>query len=226
MLVVIEGLDGSGKTTLIQKLQESLKDSELTIRALESVNTSTVLGKRIREILANPASDLQDVKYLFLIENMMVLNRMKEESKDCKHCLFLKDRLLPSTIAYGENANTPEFIELLKTLFAPYKQDIIYVFISTGPEECFARLKRLSRKLDKYENISNLRKVYNIYEQVFNTASKDANGVSYCKLDGNPVFSIDNSMISFDYAEQLEKIIVFIRSQIYAKAHERAMGNK
>ncbi|WAN63178.1 Thymidylate kinase [Candidatus Phytoplasma rubi] len=95
-LIVFEGLDGSGKTSLINSLQPHLKTPFQTYQGLGSSS----LGKEIRDLFLN----FQQVDYLtrfyLSLANMaqiqaeLIIPQLKNNQ------LIILDRWLPSTYAY------------------------------------------------------------------------------------------------------------------------------
>lgn len=51
--IVFEGLDGAGKSTLIQKVQESLLQKQLVVRLVRDPGTTT-LGEKLRNLILDP----------------------------------------------------------------------------------------------------------------------------------------------------------------------------
>nr|ABA25861.1 thymidylate kinase [Phytoplasma sp. CPh] len=91
-LIVFEGLDGSGKTSLINYLQPQLKTPHQLYQGLGSSS----LGKEIRDLFLN----FQQVDYLtrFYLSLANMAQIQAELFK--KNQLIILDRWLPSTYAY------------------------------------------------------------------------------------------------------------------------------
>ncbi|WP_034172346.1 dTMP kinase, partial [Chrysanthemum yellows phytoplasma] len=95
-LIVFEGLDGSGKTSLIHALQPQLKIPHQLYQGLGSSS----IGKKIRNLFLN----FQQVDYLtrfYLSLSNMTQIQVELISPQLKnHQLIILDRWLPSTYAY------------------------------------------------------------------------------------------------------------------------------
>nr|ABW06432.1 thymidylate kinase [Candidatus Phytoplasma tritici] len=91
-LIVFEGLDGSGKTSLIQYLQPQLKTPHQLYQGLGSSS----IGKEIRDLFLN----FQQVDYLtrFYLSLANMAQIQAELFK--KNQLIILDRWLPSNFAY------------------------------------------------------------------------------------------------------------------------------
>ncbi|MFG6084707.1 MAG: thymidylate kinase [Candidatus Phytoplasma solani] len=95
-LIVFEGLDGSGKTSLIHALQPQLKTPHQLYQGLGSSS----LGKEIRDLFLN----FQQVDYLtrfyLSLANMTQIQAELIVSQLKNNQLIILDRWLPSTYAY------------------------------------------------------------------------------------------------------------------------------
>ncbi|BAD04459.1 thymidylate kinase [Onion yellows phytoplasma OY-M] len=95
-LIVFEGLDGSGKTSLINSLQPHLKNPYQLYQGLGSSS----LGKEIRGLFLN----FQQVDYLtrfyLSLANMAQIQAELIVSQLKNNQLIILDRWLPSTYAY------------------------------------------------------------------------------------------------------------------------------
>ncbi|MDO8057524.1 dTMP kinase [Candidatus Phytoplasma gossypii] len=91
-LIVFEGLDGSGKTTLIQTLYHQLTPCPQVYQGLGS----STIGKEIRDLFLNfPQVDYLTRFYLSLANMTQIQAELFNN-----HPLIIYDRWLPSTYAY------------------------------------------------------------------------------------------------------------------------------
>ncbi|MDO8054754.1 dTMP kinase [Candidatus Phytoplasma australasiaticum] len=91
-LIVFEGLDGSGKTTLIQTLYHQLAPFPKVYQGLGS----STIGKEIRDLFLNfPQVDYLTRFYLSLANMTQIQAELFKN-----HQLIICDRWLPSTYAY------------------------------------------------------------------------------------------------------------------------------
>lgn len=108
MYIVFEGIDGSGKSTQIQLLNEWLTDNGFRVETVVEPTDSEV-GKLIRRMLKNPDADTDDFQkvlgLLFAADRMLFMDKLNDESK-----IIISDRSFISSLAYQDN---PDWIEVL-----------------------------------------------------------------------------------------------------------------
>lgn len=162
-LIVVEGIDGAGKTTFSRALYEELK--KIGVECLiSSEPTSGPFGEKIREILRKGEVNLQELKSLFLkdriwhVENIII--PALEESK-----VLILDRYYLSTLAY-QTSQGLSFKQLLieNETIAPTPDLVFYLDISL--ETAFERIKACREKLSFFEKRDFLKKVKENYERI------------------------------------------------------------
>lgn len=118
MLIVFEGIDGSGKSTALQIAMDLLKDrNPYTTRSLGGAKDSC--AEKIREVLFEDGKERpSETNAALILGNMVLVN---EEIKGKQ--LVLLDRYYMSTLAYqfyAEGKQVPdEFWQVLHTLPLP-----------------------------------------------------------------------------------------------------------
>jgi len=165
-LLVLEGIDGAGKTTLFKALKEELKEDFL----FSAEPTDSPYGKRLRELLKTQETSQETLLELFLkdrsehVKNLL-LPALKEGKK------LLLDRYYLSTIAYqGISFQDLNRLLRLNETIAPLPDLVLYLDI---PEEL--ALKRISsRNSEKslFEKKEILQKISENYKRIlplFNT---------------------------------------------------------
>jgi dTMP kinase len=151
VLVVLEGVEGSGKSTQARRLARSLESSGCVV-VLTHEPGSTELGKKIRKILLDSGSRLADEAELFLyladraqhVEEV-IIPALEEGS------IVICDRFSPSTIAYqgaGRGLGTELVAELCSTAARGIEPNLV-VILDLAPD---AGLRRLSRTVDRMES--------------------------------------------------------------------------
>ena len=84
MYIVLEGIDGAGKSTQIQLLKEWLEANGFRVETLVEPTDSKV-GKLIREILQSPDATTDRVQkalgLLFAADRMFLMDKLEDESK-------------------------------------------------------------------------------------------------------------------------------------------------
>jgi dTMP kinase len=163
--IVIEGLDGSGKTTQAKLLAANLRKK--CIAAYTAEPSQGKIGKFIRSkiLYGKTRSPISLEALMFAADRIdhiknEVLPQLKEGS------IVICDRYIYSSLAYQGSAGlSQQWIEAINE-FA-LKPDFA-LFIDVVPERVLARLKR---KKSVMENLETQRKVREIYLQYVNNGA-------------------------------------------------------
>lgn len=156
IFIVMEGPDGSGKSTQIELLKKYLEEQGYEILVTREPG-GTVIGEKIRDIILDPAHKaMSDVTEMLLYAasraQLMseVIGPALEEGK-----IVISDRFVDSSIVYQGIARGLG-IETVSGVNAPgigiYKPDCIF-FIDISEEEGLRR-KKEQKKLDRMEQES------------------------------------------------------------------------
>lgn len=155
--IVVEGLDGSGKTTLIENIVNSL-DRVISVKSLIDILPR---GKCIRECIGNKehyGNDLS-IALLYLSETTRVKDIIEEYLKNGVDIIV--DRWFYSTMAYTNN----KYIDIIDNVskYLPNIDMTIYVDVDID-----TIVKRLSNKLgeDVFTNKDKLVNVGNCYKEL------------------------------------------------------------
>ncbi len=155
--IVVEGLDGSGKTTLIENIVNSLNG----IVPIKSLIDILPRGKCIRECIGNKehyGNDLS-IALLYLSETTRVKDIIEEYLKNGVDVIV--DRWFYSTMAYTNN----KYIDIIDNVskYLPNIDMTIYVDVDID-----TIVKRLSNRLgeDVFTNKDKLVNVGNCYKEL------------------------------------------------------------
>ncbi len=169
MLLSFEGIDGSGKTTIINHLVEKLKQQSLSVKVLQEPGTSK-MGQQIRKVLktSTPRTSLSELLLYEASRADMVETVLIPALK--KYDVVILDRYIDSTIAYQGygNKNDIELIEALNNIATKCITPDISFFIDVNVDE--AKRRRLNRNeshndmLDTDDQYAN--DVYNGYKKL------------------------------------------------------------
>ena len=165
-LIAVEGIDGSGKTTIAKRIVEWL--SMRNISALyTSEPTKSPIGSLIKEkiISAETRQDARIEALLFAADRLWhVVNEILPSLS--KSIIVVTDRYYFSSIAYQGALGAP--INWIREInkFAPKPDLSIYIDIT--PEEAIRRKKRQGDVKKLFENIKYLSKVREIYLDMVN----------------------------------------------------------
>ena len=153
LFIVFEGIDGSGTTTISKLIAEEINAE------WDKEPTENEIGVMIRGILLehkniNPITLLQ----LFIADRANHQAKIEKTLRDGKTLVL--DRYIPSTLAYqGITFEVEDLYKLNKNFKKP---DILF-YLDISPEEGIKRKKNQKHKLDLYEDVNTLEKVYEKY---------------------------------------------------------------
>ena len=151
MFITFEGIEGSGKSSLIAQLKKYFKSSKLEAFFSKEPG-GTDLGKEIRKILLNPKYSLDPTSELLLLladraEHVQKIIRPNLQ----KNKLIFCDRYLDSTLAYqgsGRNLDKKIIKEMFKALDFPIPDLTILLDV---PVQIGLSRARKRNKLDRFE---------------------------------------------------------------------------
>ena len=148
MFVVFEGIDGAGKSSLIEKVKEHYLQQGVDVLALREPG-STQIGEKIRNlILHETMSPKTEVMLFFAARAELVETKIKPALN--KGTLVLLDRYSLSTYAYqgaGRGLDVPILVEINDFVTNHLDPDV--AFVVDVPVD--VALKR-SKKTDKFDN--------------------------------------------------------------------------
>nr|CAH7712160.1 unnamed protein product [Callosobruchus chinensis] len=188
-LIVIEGVDRSGKSTQCKKLVESLKQKDIAANLINFPDRSTLTGHLINDYLKNKTCKLNDqtIHLLFSANRWENLEKMKSMLYD--GVTLVVDRYSYSGIAFSSAK---------KVLGIDYewckqpenglpKPDV--VFLLTLSEE--EMLIRPGFGDERYENVETQRKVAKVFERLYKE------GDNWVKIDAaESVQQVHESLLS------------------------------
>jgi len=150
MIIVIEGLDGSGKTTQVRLLAEYLRGRGREVVVVEEPGTTSV-GRKIREILLGRENEIVPLAELFLYEAsraQLVEEIIKPALAEGK--VVVTDRFDLSSLAYqGFGRGLPlELIEELNRAATDSLEPDLIFLLDIPPEEGLRRKRRLPDRME------------------------------------------------------------------------------
>jgi dTMP kinase len=157
VFIVIEGLDGSGKTTQAILLAKRLNSSHNTVLTAEPSRGK--IGTFIREscLYEDKRLPTEAEALLFAadrVEHMQ--NEIKPALDEGK--LVICDRYVYSSIAYQGSAGLS--LDWIKTINARALQADFAIFIDVAPERVLERLQRKKSVMETLETQQKVREVY------------------------------------------------------------------
>tara|TARA_B100001063_G_C16757032_1_gene553730 strand:- start:1767 stop:2381 length:615 start_codon:yes stop_codon:yes gene_type:complete len=151
MFISFEGIEGSGKSSLIKSLKNYYKNHALDVFFTKEPG-GTELGEKIREILLDPTSEIDPSSELFLLmadRVHHVKNKINPNLNENK--IVFCDRYIDSTIAYqggGRDLDDKDIEGMIKMLKLPIPD--LTILLDVPVETGLMRAKERS-ELDRFE---------------------------------------------------------------------------
>lgn len=174
--IVVEGIDGSGKTTQVRKLAEyyTQKGFEVVATREPRKDNKSLVGELIQKIL-HGKSDVPSVafQYLFSADREMHHAELILPSLE-KGKIVISDRCFWSAIPYGLldrktelDSNTVEYMLAAQSILSMYHQFVVpdyTVYLDIPLDVALKRLERQDDVKEIYEEKEKLEKIIKGYE--------------------------------------------------------------
>lgn len=184
LFIVIEGIDGSGKSTQIELLKRNLENAGHKVKTTFEP-TEGPIGKMIRKVFRHEIpADQHTIAGLFLADRLEhILNEENGLLKWLKEgYTVISDRYYLSSYAYhGVHVDMDWVIECNKKCAELLRPDL-NIYIDVRPEVSMKRLQKGRAALEMYETLDNLTKVRNAYLSAFEKVDKEEH---IQKVDGD-----------------------------------------
>lgn len=167
-LIVIEGIDGSGKTTQAKNVVEKLEEKNIDA-VLTKEPTDLVIGKFIKENILSGKIDMPPIalQYLFNADRAMHLGEIDSLLKKGKTVIM--DRYFWSSVAYAlaDIDGVTDYYLAAFSVLSFYNQFIvpdITIYLDLPIAEAVARIKKSHKHLEIYDHEHKLKKIQKGYE--------------------------------------------------------------
>ncbi len=184
--IVIEGLDGTGKSTQIQLLANRLRENNVPVE-ITAEPTSHESGKLIRRILSGEVKcDPWASAALFLADR--ITHNTSDNGINAltqKGCTVISDRYYYSTFAYqGMDTDLDWAMEMHYNCPLIRKPDLV-LFLTMSAEKCIERINanRKAEEIEIFENTETLKRISNQFDKVFSIIKTQEN-IVYIDADG------------------------------------------
>ncbi len=157
LLIAFEGIDGTGKSTQLQKLAAFLRKMGCGVVTTREPTDSSY-GRRIRELYVDRGSCTREEELELFIQDRRLHVQELIEPQLAAGMIVLTDRYYFSTAAYQGAAGLDMAEIFSKNSFAP-KPDLV-VLLTMDPEVSIARIQEgRGEKLNDFEQLDQLRNV-------------------------------------------------------------------
>jgi dTMP kinase len=190
MIYIFEGLDGSGKSTQAEMLYNHYHKYLPHVYLFREPG-GTPQGECIRDILKSDTNNLSPMEQLtlFCLSRKFLSDKILELEKSSTNNIIILDRYIFSTYAYQMTSGITE--DTIRTTMKKICGNIPYlisamaktIYIDVSPEICYERIKNRNLKMDNFEDLHFLKKVYKNYDELILFDHKI--GQKIIRVDGN-----------------------------------------
>ena len=178
--IVIEGLDGAGTTTQMNRIAARLKARGKEVLVTHEP-TDNPIGRVVREVLQKKISTTPEALALLFSSDRDDHLFNKEygiigEIERGK--VIITDRYMYSSVAYQGVECDPNFVKAINSRF-PHPSHL--VFVDTPPEVCIERIESRGNEKELFEKLDFLTKVRENYLGQFSSLPKEVN---FLTVDG------------------------------------------
>ncbi|ABC65339.1 thymidylate kinase [Aster yellows witches'-broom phytoplasma AYWB] len=151
-IIVFEGLDGSGKTTLIQKIRKQLEKQGHEVINLQGLGSSSI-GQPLRDIFLTNSQLKPLTRYLLSFANMQQIQEEEIKPHLATNKIILIDRWLGSNLAYQAYPhNIDKNYQLFNLLNKQFIKPNMTVYLKIKPQLGLERKQnQKDHKLDVIE---------------------------------------------------------------------------
>ncbi len=185
--IVVEGLDGTGKTTQIKILADYIKNKGREVE-ITAEPTAHPTGKLIRRILSGEVPSTPWALAALFLSDRIIHNTNTEngiEKMLSEEKTVISDRYYYSTFAYQGHETDLSWAMNMHFQCPQIRRPDLVLFLTMSPEKCIERIKanRPDEAIEIYENTESLTKISRQFDTVFDIL-KDKENIVYIDADG------------------------------------------
>jgi dTMP kinase len=177
LFIAFEGIDGSGKSTQVELLTQSLKKKGHQVYSTFEP-TDSPIGSVIRNIFTHRIeADHRTIAGLFVADRLdHLLNKSNGILAKLENgYTVITDRYYFSSYAYHGTHMPLDWVISANSLSAELLRPDINIYIDISPETSMHRLKNGRSTIELYETLENLREVRSKYFEAFKLLEKEEN---------------------------------------------------
>jgi len=156
MFIVIEGLDGSGKSTVTKLLARQFEANNLPYH-LTFEPTKNPIGELMRSIVSGKVTGIENEAVALLFAADRYQHLKCEILPKLEHSNVICDRYYYSSMAYqGLDSDTLERIISYHQAIMPIRRPDIVFFLDITPHECMRRVEARGQDISIFETLPEL----------------------------------------------------------------------
>lgn len=194
--IVIEGIDGAGKTTQIELLANRLREQGRVVH-VTAEPTASVSGGLLRDALGGIANRTAcEMAALFVLDrifhnvNPNGINAMLEKGID-----VICDRYYYSSLAYQGSETDFEWVKSMNLDCPEIRTPDLCIFLDLSPEESLKRISKGRTSTELYERLDTLVSVRNRFFEVFELLS-DRDNIKVIDTTGDGIEEVAKKIAS------------------------------
>jgi len=168
--IVIEGLDGSGKSAQVDLIIDFLKENGKDVVVTREPTTESESGRKVRQALRKEiVVEPLELQKLYVQDRKEHLeNKVIPALREGK--FVVSSRYAFSTFAYGYSDGLD--VDLLVKLNEEFLLPDLTIIVDVKPESCIERIEGRGEPVELFEKLEKLAKVNEIYKKI-NTMFKN-----------------------------------------------------
>ena len=194
--IVIEGIDGAGKTTQIELLANRLREQGRVVH-VTAEPTVSVSGGLLRDALGGIANRTAcEMAALFVLDrifhnvNPNGINAMLEKGID-----VICDRYYYSSLAYQGSETDFEWVKSMNLNCPEIRTPDLCIFLDLSPEESLKRISKGRTSTELYERLDTLVSVRNRFFEVFELL-RDRDNIKVIDTTGDGIEEVAKKIAS------------------------------
>lgn len=180
LLIAIEGIDGTGKSTIAKSLQENLSKMGYQIVVFKEPTNETEAGKKIRKSYLEGRTSVEEELNWFIEDRKWDVENNILPSINEKKIVIL-DRYYFSTACYQGVRMNNQWQDILAQNRAFFPEPDMTIIIDVNPKIALTRITKERKESNSFEGLDYLDKVRKLFLEII---EEDIIG-NYVLIDGS-----------------------------------------